>query len=323
MYKVIMVPTDGSGFDREAIRVALRIAERCDAKIRLVRVLATASFFGAAGIPEGTPIAPDLARSERDRALSELYSLAAECRTTSKADISVDLHAGPVNDVLQGYARRNDVDLIVISTHARSGISRLSLGSVTDSLIRHTTIPVLVVKPSSSYLNPQVREVFRRILVPLDGSTLAEQILPRVLMLASLEDAEVTLLNVLVPQSYSQKEIVDPSLPWWDKDIAAAQAYLFRIAGNLRRSGVLVTTDIVISENIAGAIGDFANREKANLIAIATHGRGGLNRMLHGSVADAIMHSARISMLVFKPDKTAEQSVASSTLIVQADLMPA
>jgi nucleotide-binding universal stress UspA family protein len=297
MYKVIMVPTDGSGFDREAIRVALRLAERCGAQIRLVRVLATGSFFGASGTPDGTPIAPDLARSERDRALSELYSLAAECRTTSKADISVDLHAGPVNDVLQGYARRNDVDLIVISTHARSGISRLSLGSVT--------------------------EVFRRILVPLDGSTLAEQILPRVLTLASLEDAEITLLNVLVPQSYSQREIVDASLPWWDKDVAVVQAYLFRIAGRLRRAGVLVTTDIVISDNIAGAIGDFASREKANLIAIATHGRGGLNRMLHGSVADAVMHSGRISMLVFKPDKTAEQEVVSSPFIVEENLLPA
>jgi nucleotide-binding universal stress UspA family protein len=323
MYKVIMVPTDGSGFDREAIRVALRIAERCGAQVRLVRVLATGSFFGASGTPDGTPIAPELARNERDQALSELYSLAAECRTTSKADISVDLHSGPVNDVLQGYARRNDVDLIVISTHARSGISRLSLGSVTDSLIRHTTIPVLVVKPASSYLNPQVREVFRRILVPLDGSTLAEQILPRVLTLASLEDAEITLLNVLVPQSYSQKEIVDPSLPWWDKDVAIVQAYLFRIAGTLRRAGVLVTTDIVISDNIAGAIGDFASREKANLIAIATHGRGGLNRMLHGSVADAIMHSGRISMLVFKPDKTAEQEAVSSPFIVEENLLPA
>ena len=323
MYKVIMVPTDGSGFDREAIRVALRIAERCDAKVRLVRVLATGSFFGASGTPEATPIAPDLARSERDNALSELYSLAAECRTTSKADISVDLHAGPVNDVLQGYARRNDVDLIVISTHARSGISRLSLGSVTDSLIRHTTIPVLVVKPSTSYLNPQVREVFRRILVPLDGSMLAEQILPRVLMLASLEDAEITLLNVLVPQSYSQREIVDPSLPWWDKDIAVAQSYLFRIAGNLRRAGVPVTTDIVISENIAGAIADFASREKANLIAIATHGRGGVNRMLHGSVADAVMHSGRISMLVFKPDMIAATEASPSEDGVRADLIPA
>lgn len=311
MYKVIMVPTDGSGFDREAIRVALRIAERCDAKVRLVRVLATGSFFGASGTPEATPVAPDLARSERDRALSELYSLAAECRTTAKADISVDLHAGPVNDVLQGYARRNDVDLIVISTHARSGISRLSLGSVTDSLIRHTTIPVLVVKPPASYLNPRVGDAFKRIVVPLDGSSLAEQILPRVLTLAKFEEAEITLIHVLTPESYAQKEI---SLP---------QRYLFKIAGTLRRDGLPVMTDIVINQSVAGAINDFASREKADLIAIATHGRGGLNRMLHGSVADAVMHSARISMLVFKPDKRAEQEVVPPPFIVQADLIPA
>ena len=311
MYKVIMVPTDGTGFDREAIRVALRIAERCDAKVRLVRVLATGSFFGASGTPEGTPNAPDVARSERDRALSELYALAAECRTTSKADISVDLHAGPVNDVLQGYARRNEVNLVVISTHARSGISRLSLGSVTDSLIRHTTIPILVVKPPASYLNPRVGDAFKRIVVPLDGSSLAEQILPRVLTLAKFEDAEIMLLHVLTPESYAQKEI---SLP---------QTYLFRIAGTLRRDGLPVTTEIVINQSVAGAINDFASREKADLIAIATHGRGGLNRLLHGSVADAVMHSARISMLVFKPDKAAEEEVVSSPFIVNADLIPA
>ena len=311
MYKVIMVPTDGSGFDREAIRVALRIAERTDAKMLLVRVLVTGSFFGPTAF-ESPVVAPEVMSSERDRALSELYSLAAECRAKSKADIQVDLHVGPVDDVLQGYARRHHVDLIVISTHGRSGISRLSLGSVTDALIRHTTIPVLVVKPQSSYLDPQVGGAFNRIVVPLDGSTLAEQILPRVLDLARLEEAEITLLNVLIPQSYSQKEIVDPSLPWWDKDISLAQVYLSYVATRLRYRGATVTTDIVISENVASAIGDFASREKADLIAIATHGRGGVARMLRGSVADAIMHSAKISMLVFKPDKAANKHAPSA-----------
>ena len=323
MYKVIMVPTDGSGFDREAIRVALRIAERSDAKVRLVRVLAIGSYFGMAAAADGTAIAAEVVNSERDRALSELYALAAECRSASKAEITVDLHAGPIGDVLQGYAQRHEVDLIVISTHGRSGIARLSLGSVTDSLIRHTTIPVLVVKPPTSYLNPQVNEAFERIVVPLDGSTLAEQILPRVLELAKLEEAEITLLNVLIPRSYSQKEIVDPTLPWWEKDIAHAQSYLFRIAGRLRRNGVAVTTDIVIGENVASAIGDFASRQKADLIAIATHGRGGLARMIRGSVADAIMHSARMSMLVFKPDRVAEKETALSTNGVRTDLIPA
>ncbi len=306
MYKVIMVPTDGTGFDRAAIRVALRMADRNDAKVRLVRVLAGGNFRGTEGRADETAGLPETEQSDRDKALSELYALAAECRTTSTSEITADLHAGPVADVLEGYARRHHVDLIVISTRGRSGISRLSLGSVTDSLIRHTTIPILVVKPPTSYLNPQIGEGFRRIVVPLDGSTLAEQILPRVLTLAKLEEAEIILIQVLVPNSYSQKEIVDPNLPWWDKDVALAQAYLFRIASRLRRNGVVVRTDIVIGENIAHAIGDFASREKADVIAIATHGRGGLARMLRGSVADAVMHSGRMTMLVFKPDHVAE-----------------
>lgn len=301
MYKMIMVPTDGSGFDREAIRVALRIAERSGASVRLVRVLSTGSYFGLATAAEGTSVAAEVVRSEHDRASSELYALAAECRTTSKADIEADLHAGPVADVLAGYAKRHDVDLIVISSHGRDGISRLSLGSVTDSLIRQTTTPVLVVKTPTSYLNPRVGEAFKRIVVPLDGSTLAEQILPRVVKLAKLEEAEITLLHVLTPQTYSRKEIVDP-----------ARAYLLRTAERLRRGGVLATIDIVIGENVAEAIGDYAGRERADMIAIATNGRGGISRMLRGTVADAVTRSARMSMLVFHPDKAAERTAPSA-----------
>ena len=324
MYKVIMVPTDGSGFDREAIRVALRIAERSNAKVRLVRVLASDSFFGTT--PEGhwTPMSAEVGHSERTSALSDLYALAAECRSGFKPDVTVDLHGGPVADVLQGYARRHEVDLIVMSTHGRTGVSRLSLGSVTDSLIRHTSIPVLVVKSPESYLNPQLGRAFKRIVVPLDGSTLAEQIFPRVLTLAKLEGAEVSLLQVLIPHSYSQKEMFDPNLPWWDKDVSLAQAYLFRVASRLRRNGLVVTTDIVIGENAADAIGDFASREKADIIAIATHGRGGLARMVRGSVADAIMHSGKLSMLVLKPDDVAkkEQATDVNTDLAAAAALP-
>ncbi len=303
MYKTIMAPTDCSGFDREAIRVALRLAERSEAKVRLVRVLSNNAFIGMGA--DGMVAPAEGFRQEHDTALAELYSLAAECRTITDAEVSVALEQGPVPDSLAGYANRHDVDLIVISTHGRSGFSRLSLGSVTDSLIRHTAIPVLVVKPPASYLNPQVRETFRRIIVPLDGSALAEQILPRVASLATIEDAELTLLFVLKPHSYSQQQIPDPHLPWWDRDIAAAQAYLFRIAARLRRSGFAVATDIVIGENVAEEITGFAARERADLVAIATHGRGGLSRMLRGSVTDAVTRSARTSTLVFHPDRNA------------------
>ena len=301
MYRNIMVPTDGSGFDREAIRVALRLAERSEAKVRLVRVLSQGSFFGIAAASEGTSLAAEVVRSERDRALSELYALAAECRATTDVDITVDLHSGPVADVLEGYTKRHHCDLIVMSTHGRSGIARLSLGSVTDSLIRHTSVPVLVVKPAPSYLNPHVTECFKRILVPLDGSSLAEQVLPRAIAFAKLQDAEITLLHVLQSQAFPQRAITDRNTSWADQTIARAEQYLNRVAAGVRGSGIPTRTDIVISESVPDAICDYAAREHVSLIAIATHGLGGVGRMLRGSVADALIHSTTASMLVWKP----------------------
>lgn len=301
MYRNIMVPTDGSGFDREAIRVALRLAERSEAKVRLVRVLSQGSFFGIAAASEGTSLATEMVLTERDRALAELYALAAECRATADADITVDLHSGPVADVLERYASRHDCDLIVMSTHARSGIARMSLGSVTDSLIRHTTVPVLVVKPASSYLDPHLNEPFRRILVPLDGSSLAEQVLPRAVAFAKVEGSEITLLHVLPSQAFPQQTTAERNTSWADKTIARAEEYLFAVAERVRVSDIPTLADIVISENVPTAISDYAAREGVSVIAIATHGRGGVARMLHGSVADALIHSTTASMLVFKP----------------------
>ena len=299
MYKMIMMPTDCSGFDREAIRVALRIAARSGAKLRLVRVLTTGAYFGAGDGVDEFRVAAATVKHDRDAALTELYALAAECRREADVDVTVALETGPVADALEGYAKRNDIDLIVISSHGRGGFSRLSLGSVTDSLIRRTTIPVLVVKPPASYLNPQVRGAFKRIVVPLDGSALAEQILQRVISLAVLEDSELVLLSV-IRRAGSNSE-GDQSAPWWEKDVAEAKAYLSRVAHRTRASQLSVLTDVVIGDDIADEIAAYAGRENADLVAIATHGRGGLSRVLRGSVADALTRAARSCVLVFHP----------------------
>jgi len=308
MYNKIMVPTDESGFTREAVRVALRMAEKTGAKVRLVRVVPSAIPLGMAlsldDIADGIAIPAELLQDERTRAQKELEALAAECMSTSDADIAIDLLEGPIAEILEGYAQRHKFDLIVISTHGRRGMSRFSLGSVTDSLIRHTHIPVLVVKQTPSYLNRPAL-TFKRIIVPLDGSTLAEQIIPRVCALAKLEQSDVTLLHVVAPQNRFRDDTPDPALQWWDGDVAFSRAYLARVASRMRREGIAVKTDIVVGDNVAQAIGDYAGREPADLVAIATHGRGGVARVLRGSVADAVTQSSKTSMLVLRPERTA------------------
>lgn len=303
MYRNIMVPTDGSGFDREAILVALRVAERCDAKVRLVRVVTTGAYFGMAASPDAVMMSPEAMRAEQDAALTELYALAAECRSLADVDVTADLELGPIADVLAGYAKRNDIDLIVISSHGRRGIARLSLGSVTDSLIRGTTTPVLVVKPRASYLTPEAAKEFHHIVVPLDGSALAEQILARVVPLAKMEEAEVTLLHVLAPSADAYENDEERRVPWWEKKVASAKAYLTRRAAELRAEGVPAAIEVVIGELVPTTITEYARRAGADLIAIATHGRGGFARVIRGSVADAVTKSAMSSILVFHPEK--------------------
>jgi nucleotide-binding universal stress UspA family protein len=309
MYKNIMVPTDGSGFDRESILVALRVAERCHAKIRLVRVLGTGTYYGMAASPEGVIVTEETIRAETEAAFTELYALAAECRNNCSAPISADLEQGPIADMLAAYARRNDVDLIVISSHGRRGVARLALGSVTDLLIRQTTIPILVVKPKASYLTPEATKEFHSIVVPLDGSGLAEQVLSRVVPLAKVEEAEITLLHVLAPEETPQAGET-ASAPWWEKKVAGARAYLSRRAKEIRAEGVPTKIDVVIGGIIPEAITDFARREGADLIAIATHGRGGLARVVRGSVADGVTKRAMSSILVFHPDHEAEKQLS-------------
>jgi nucleotide-binding universal stress UspA family protein len=169
---------------------------------------------------------------------------------------------------------------------------------------------VLVVKPAASYLNPQVRDEFRRIIVPLDGSSLAERVLPSVVSLAMLENSEIILLNVQRLGEPVAKGHPGEPVVWEKANFAATHAYLRWIAEKIRCQGVTTTSEIVIGENVAEEITAFAARERADLIAIATHGRGGLSRMLRSSVADTVTRSARASIYALHPgEPVAEKAV--------------
>jgi Universal stress protein UspA and related nucleotide-binding proteins len=293
-----MVPTDGSELEREAIRLATKLSDIPGAELRLVRVYSAPMVFTG---PDTLDYPNEAIANEREWQFSQLETLASECRAETRASVSTAMEEGPIADALARYGRAHHVSLIVMSSHCRGGFARVALGGVTDSLIRNTNIPVLVVKPTPSFQNGREAQSFRRILVPLDGSELAEEIIPNVIQLALRNDSAVILTHVLVPTSYPQKRIPDPSLPWWENDIEVAQTYLGELAERVRREGMPATIDITIGESVADGITRSAARLRANLIAIATRGRGGMSRMLRGSVADKVVRTSRTSLLVFHP----------------------
>ena len=308
MYKVIMAPTEGSDIERGALSVAVTLAQRFNADLHLVRALP--SPVVAETLPDTSvlDIREDALRVERTARLHKLEALGTELRTLGHIRVVTALKSGRVAPTLRDYAMEFNVDLIVMSSHSLGGLKRVTLGSVTDYLIRNTHSPVLVVKPPASFVGATPDETVASIVVPLDGSAMAEQILPEVAALALGLNASVHLLRVLTPHTYSQEQIMQAGLPWWEAEIAEADAYLSGPASYLAKEAVKVNKEVILSDNVATAILDYAARMRADLIAIATSGSGGMSRFVFGTVADEVTRKSPTSLLVFHPKPEAATS---------------
>ncbi len=300
MYKVIMVPTQGYETERSALSVAVRLARRFGAEIRLVQVETGPIILEGNTRTAGLVGTEALIEAERSSQRRKLEALGSECRAWGVRVVTA-MEDGLVAPGLTSYAERNNVDLIVMSSHVRGGMSRIALGSVTDFVIRNTHVPVLVVKPPATFIPNDPEDRFARILVPMDGSALAEQILPQVEALAVRLNATVSLLQVLTPFTYSQREIQDPAMPWWETEVASGESYLSRVARYLTEKGLTVHHEVVIGDIISDTILQYAVRARIDLIAIATSGTGGFRRLILGAVADDVTRKSQTSVLVFHP----------------------
>lgn len=298
MYRNVMVPVDGSSFSREAVLQGLRIASRCGATLRLVRVAASPISLDAS---EGFEIESEGLRQLHAAALADLYAIAVECRAHSTVNVTASLQHGPVADAIIGYAKRHRVDLIVMRSHARRGLARVWLGSVADKLIRDSGIPVLVVRPPSMATGLENGIQFKRILVPLDGSTLAEQSLASAASLARIDGATIALIRV-VPPSRREPGVVESDIgPARADDVTAATRYLESLLISESDRPLSVSRRVVVSDDIPGTIMQLADTGEVDLIAIATRGRNALARVTSGSVADRIMRESITSVLVLHP----------------------
>jgi nucleotide-binding universal stress UspA family protein len=302
MFRNIMVPVDGTSFSREAVLQGLRLASLYGGTLRLVRVASARSL--SAG---GEAIGSDSALGVHAAQLADLYAIAAECRAHSTINVTASLERGPIVDALCGYARRNGVDLIVMRSHGRSGVARIWFGSVADSLIRETGVPVLVVGPPSVGTAIERGFSHRKILVPLDGSVLAEQALPPAVSIARIEGAIIFLTMVVAPRASADHGALLSAIgPAAEQDVSAAQSYLDRIVRQYA-GGMKMFTSVVVSSNASASILHSAESEEVDLITMATRGQGMMARsMSGGSVSDQVMRESATSTLVIHPILRAE-----------------
>jgi nucleotide-binding universal stress UspA family protein len=302
MYRVIMVPVDGSAFSREAIFHGLRLARKTGAQLRLVRVASSSTIPGG---PDAAAAEGAAWTIERNDLRAQLNRLAVECRSNSHVEVTATVEEGPIADALRGHALRHGVDLIVMATHARRGMARAFLGGVADQLIRETGIPVLIVRPPSLATELVDGPCYKRIIVPLDGSSLAERSLEPALALAEAEHAQVTLLRIVTPpKGWPRPETGIPMPSGRAPGLDEAERYLAKVRMDLAERGLRIHSAVVVADDIARAIAGFAQASDEDLIAIATHGRGGIRRAVLGSVADRVMSEGLLSVLVVHPSES-------------------
>jgi nucleotide-binding universal stress UspA family protein len=304
MYRSLLVPLDRSPFAEQALPLALSIARRASARVDLVAVHALYALED----PHAGWCAFDHDRDAEYKRQEQHYLDTTAKRATVVAPIPVTAEVLSGSNVLPEtvaenlleQARVRRTNLIVMATHGRGPLSRFALGSVADELIRRASVPVLLVRPNPSTPELLPEPALNNILIPLDGSPLAQQALGPALDLACLMQARCVLLRVIEPHSAHHEGA--NGLP----EKAKAEIYLQRIAARLREQGLQVRTRLVAARHVAETILQEAEMQESNVIALATHGRGGIQRLLLGSVADKLVRLAACPVLVYRPTNLAE-----------------
>ena len=257
------------------------------------------------------------AELKRDRE-SYLESVVRWVRRGTAVPVTATLLDGDdVASVLVEHIASRHADLVAMTTHGRSGISRLWMGSVASEVVRRSSAPILVIRPDESGSRDEPASPFHRVLVPLHGSPASDDAIDDLLAITKPGEAEFTLLYVIVPVVYLAEPPQAAVLTEVGLETAAEQ-YLEETASKLRPRGFTVTTRVVTHTQPARAILEYATEWGADLIAVESHARSALERLLLGSTTDKVIRASHVPVLVHRQHVEADRSASHASMGAQA-----
>ncbi len=297
----ILVPLDGSPLAEQALSCAVTLGRGLPADLVL---------FRAVPIPSGTwryldgAAMKEIELVERlDTEADEYLHEVADRVRLAGLTVRIVVQHGPAAEAIVDYAEQMDIWQIAMATHGYSGIKRWTHGSVAERVLQAASVPVLMVRAQEEDAKDSHQLMLcRRILVPLDGSEMAEQVLSQVTSVAQAVGAEVFLFQVAVDQPasmFASDWFFLPAEGAFDEEERKALSYLERVAGSLREGGIQVFTGTQIGP-VAESIVEYAEAYEIDLIAMCTHGRTGLARWALGSVADRVLRAGDKPLLLVR-----------------------
>jgi nucleotide-binding universal stress UspA family protein len=295
MFKRILVPLDGSELGELALPYAEELAEILNSEVDLINVCES--------------------EESEHRHMYQLYLEkmaqqvrnhikdyhAGEASPTAKVQLVV-LDGDPAAEIID-YAEKNDISLVVMVSHGRSGIMPWSMGSTAVRVIQRITKPVLFIRANIPGFKARRGRRFSKILVPLDGSENGEAALPYVKGLTSKLKAEVTLLQVVEPGKHVHTVGGLDYIPFPEQELehlkTEAMQYLEKVSGRLANTKATIRSEVKIG-HAAQEIIKFADETNTRLVAISSHGRSGVKRWISGSVAYKVLHAGNTPVLLVR-----------------------
>jgi nucleotide-binding universal stress UspA family protein len=291
--RTVLVPlpplaTDPARAAESALPLARTVAERTGGSLTLLSVVEQEPPFNpltrmAAAAAPDVGGEPPVAEAE-----AQLVGVAEAAPT---CPVETVVRTGSPAAVIRSVIAECNQPLLVLCSHTRTGLDGLLYGSITGELVRTATCPVLVVRGHQPAAIKGVAPL-HTVVVPVDQSALAEQALVHALSALGPADLHLHLLHVLEPPA---AEHVSP-----DRMAPAITRDLEAIAQPLRTQGYRVTTEVRAGRP-ADEITQVAIEQGAQLIAMATHGEHGVNPVLLGSVAERLLQTAPVPLLLVRP----------------------
>ncbi len=276
-----------------ALPYAMSIAQRTKAKLDVVLVHVPGAY-------RDDYTSEDLEADAEKREAAYLQQLEPRLAAHFEGHLRTRHLVGLVQETLAAEIVAQQVDLVVMNAHGWGYIGRALVGSVSDFLVRRASVPLLLMHNEGPIAPLEAEGAFRRLLVCLDGSQLAETILEPARAVGELYDAEYRLLRVIAAPYHLATKFGDEAALTAEQRLQATAAgeYLDAVAKRHEERMPRIVTHVGSSANVAAEIVRDADANGADLIALSTHGRGGFSRLLLGSVADKVIRSAKQPVLV-------------------------
>ena len=293
MFKRILIPLDESALAEQTLTYLPRFIDPAKTEVVLVSVLETMRY--AATAYEYAPQMIDEVYKSYEMYLKTMQQWLHDHGYVGYTK----LVEGDAADQILAVAQKTDADLIAMTTHGRSGVARLAMGSVAERVIQHATTPVLLVREQTAMPHTKIE----RILVPVDGSVFAEQALSQAQTLAQATKAELRLLEVVtlidLPVGLAYTSSPSSFALGDDSAFNNAEANMKSLALRMQAAGVTCQTTVLRGDP-ASVICNVVNESQIDVVVISTHGRTGFKRWVYGSVAHQVLHGVNCPVLVLR-----------------------